>query len=90
MMKNILRGEAVRRLVRNDSYVTECVILRITRGQGVKEIDNEKRNILVIPGGKRFKKKDESDHKIYLGNQSCDASWTVKPCAYIITGYKSL
>lgn len=50
----------------------------------------KRENVLVIPGGKRFKKKDESDHKIYLGNQSCDASWTVKPCAYIITGYKSL
>lgn len=56
MMKNILRGEAVRRLGSNDSYVTECVILRITRGQGVKEIDNERENVLVIPGGKRLKK----------------------------------
>lgn len=57
MMKNILRGEAVRRLVRNDSYVTECVILRITRGQGVKEIDNEKRKCSCNTWRKKIKKR---------------------------------
>lgn len=33
---------------------------------------------------------NDSEYKMYLGNQSCGASTTEKPCAYIITGYKSL